>query len=321
MAITKGDGSVMDLADMLGIKINALPWDGADRLPYVLAEAYDFRKATLDGISCVFAEPQGEMPPIQALLRNIERMREVEQLPIVLKLSGLSAGRRRALIEARIPFVAEGQAYLPFLGVVLNERLYGEPKPREKLMPSAQLVLFSYLYQGSPNIYTNGLDKKLGMSAMQITRAVRQLQRLRLFEVSKEGVKVVISGKANHRALFESAAEYILDPVREIVYMPRGSCEESMPASGLSALSGVSMLAAPAVATYAYYSRTDRLHGESVLIDREKQARVEIWKYPPAILSGSSDTADTLSVIASLRDEHDERVEQAIEQTLEKIWR
>jgi DNA-binding MarR family transcriptional regulator len=311
---------MLNLADTLGVKITANPWDGAERLPYMLAESYVFRRVTLDDTVCVFAEPLGEVPPVQTILRNIERIREVDALPVVLKLNGLSGVRRQALIEARIPFVATEQVYLPFLGVALSERLYAEPKPREKLMPTTQLVLFAYLYQKNDKMYTSGLDKKLGISAMQVTRAVRQLQKLNLAEVSKDGVQVLIQGKATRRALFESAEPYLLDPVREIVYAPRDERTAALPLAGFNALSERSMLSPPTVTTLAHYSRTDKIGGDNALIDREKQVRVEVWKYSPTVLSDTPNAADSLSVITSLKGEKDERVEQAIEAVLRKLW-
>jgi hypothetical protein len=311
---------VLNLADTLGVKITAKPWDGADRLPYMLIENYDFRKVTLDDTACIFAEPLNAVPPVQTILRNIERIREIEALPVVLKLIGLSGERRKALIEARIPFTAIEQVYLPFLGVALSERLYAEPKLREKLMPTTQLVLFAYLYQNSDRMYTSGLNKKFGISAMQVTRAVRQLQKLNLIEVSKEGVQVVMQGKANHRALFESAESYLLDPVREIVYAPSDQRTVSLPLAGLNALSERTMLSPPTVTTLAHYSKTDKISGDNALTDREKQVCVEVWKYSPIVLSDAPNTADPLSVIVSLKDEKDERVTQAIEEVLRNLW-
>jgi hypothetical protein len=311
---------MLNLADTLGVKVTAKPWDGAERLPYMLIERYGFRKVTLDDTICIFAEPLSEVPPVQTILRNIGRIREVEPLPVVLKLNGLSGERRKTLIEARIPFVATEQVYLPFLGVALSERLYAEPKPREKFMPTTQLVLFAYLYQDGDKMYTSGLDKRLGISAMQVTRAVRQLQRLNLIEVFKDGVQVVMQGKANHRVLFESAGPYFLDPVREIVYVPRDERTAGLPLSGLNALSEWSMLSPPAVATLAHYSKTDKISGGNALTDREKQVRVEAWKYSPIVLSDAPNAADPLSVIVSLKDEKDERVQQATEEVLRKLW-
>ena len=80
------------------------------------------------------------------------------------------------------------------------------------------------------------------------------------------------------------------------------------------------MLSPPIVTTLAHYSRTDRIVGANSMIDREKQVRVEIWKYSPIVLSDSKNTADPLSVIVSLRDEKDERVEQAVGEAMRKLW-
>jgi DNA-binding Lrp family transcriptional regulator len=317
--MNRGD-PVLNLADTLGVKITAIPWDGAERLPYMLAESYGFRKVTLDDTHCIFVEPQNETPPVQTILRNIERIREVEALPVVLKLNGLSSERRKALIAARIPFTAAEQVYLPFMGVALSERLYAEPKPREKFMPATQLVLFAYLYQNDGTMYTSGLAKRLGISAMQVTRAVRQLQKLNLIEVFKDGVQIVMQGKTNHRAMFESAGPFLLDPVREIAYVPRDEHMNMLPSAGLNALSEWTMLSPPTVTTRAHYSKTNKINGENALTDRVKQVRIEVWKYSPTILSNTPNTADPLSVVVSLRGEKDERVEQAVEEVLRKLW-
>ena len=309
------------LTNMLGVTVTSEPWNGAESVPYILIETYNLHNVTLDGTACLFAEPRGETPTIKTIVKNFERLHTAVGIPVVLKMNGLSGERRKALIEARIPFVATEQIYLPFMGVILKERLYDEPKTREKLMPSAQLLLFAYLYQDNSKMHTSPMADKLGISAMQITRAVRQLHKLNMFDVFKEGVQVVISGKANHRALFEWAAHYMLDPVREILYAPQNERTNSLPYSGLNVLSELSMLSAPQLDTRAFYSKTDRINGENSLTDREKQVRIEVWKYPPALLSVRKNTADPLSVIVSLREEqNDERVDQAIEEVLKKMW-
>ena len=313
---------MLEIFETLGIKISSEPWSGAEGIPYFLYEIYDFRKVDLDGTLCVFALPRGEIPAVQAITKHFTNISAAASIPVVLKLNGLSEERRKALIAYRIPFVAIGQTYLPFLGIVLRDRLYDEPKSREKLMPSAQLLLFAYLYQESETMYTSLMPEKIGVSAMQITRAVRQLQRLNLFEVSKEGVHIVVKGKANHRALFEEAYRYIIDPVRRIVYLSRNDkTVVNLPFSGISAMSELTMLAASDVPTYAYFSKTDGLLGESGLSDRRNQVRVEIWKYAPNLLSKHGTSADPLSVIASLKEEReDARVEQAVEDILKKMW-
>jgi hypothetical protein len=312
---------MLDLSAALGVKVVSLPWQGADSLPYILSETYHLQKAALDNVPCLFAEPVDEIPTVQAMAKHFSRIYAAANVPVVLKINGMSGERRKALIESRIPFLTADQAYLPFMGIVLREQLYSEAKAKEKLMPSAQLLLFAYLYQENDKMYTSPMAAKLGISAMQVTRAVRQLQRLNLIEASKEGVQVVISGKAEHLALFEKASAYFIDPVQEIQYESNDALPEGLPCSGLTALAELSMLSAPAVATRAFYSRTDKLHGENALTDRDKQSRIEIWKYSPIVLSKQTGVADPLSVIVSLRDERDERVEQAAQEILTKMWR
>jgi DNA-binding MarR family transcriptional regulator len=310
-----------NLNEILGVSVRAEPWDKTKKLPFFLNEQYSLQKVTLDGMPCLFANVNGEIPTVQSVRRHIERLRESEPLPVVIVLNTLSAGRRKALIRERIPFVADGQIYLPFMGVALSEKLYAEAKTREKLMPSSQLLLFSFLYQSGETLYPGPMAEKFGLSAMQITRAVRQLRRLNLFDVSKDGVHVVLCGKGSKRELFGNADQYLISPVREIIFAARSDKTAKLPYAGISALSKMSMLADDTVSTHAYFSRTDKLFGENALTDRNNQVRVEIWKYAPTLLSERKAVADPLSVIASLRDESDPRVEQAIENVLETLWR
>ena len=312
---------MLELADLLGVKVTSDPWDGAGSVPFFLSETYDFRKVDMGGTSCIFAEPRGQPPAIQSIAKHFSIVYSAASLPVVLKATGLSSERKRNLIDARVPFVATGQVFLPFMGVVLQKRLYQEPKSREKLMPSAQMLLFAYLYQDNCKMFTGPMAEKICVSPMQITRATRQLQRLNLFEVSKEGVQIVIRGKLNHRALFEGASQYLLDPVREILYVLRDDIADRLPYAGISAISETTMLAAPNLPTYAYFSRTDRIHGDSVLSDYEKQVRIEVWKYSPEMFSKTNGVSDILSVIVSLKEERDDvRVKQAIDDILNKLW-
>jgi len=310
------------LANTLGVRVAAEPWDGVNSLPYYFDETYDFRKVVFNGeITCLFAKARGEVSTVNAVTKHFITLHSASNMPIVLNLYNLSNERRKAFIEARIPFVTDNQIYLPFLGVLLQNELYAEPKEREKLMPSAQMLLFAYLYSNGNELYTSTMPEKIGVSAMQVTRAVRQLKRLNLFDVFKEGVQVVIKGRLNHRALYEAAESYLIDPVRDVLYIPRDEQSSRLPLAGISALSESSMLAEPNLRTVAFYSKSKKLHGENRLIDSEKQVRVELWKYDPLMLSVQKNIADPLSVIVSLKNEHpNERVEQAINGVLKNLW-
>jgi hypothetical protein len=167
------------VTDALGVEIKLEPWLGIGKMPYYLVDRYEFNKATLDGVPCLFMKPKGELDTLSAIKKHIAKVHETELLPVVLDIDGMTALRRKSLISARIPFVASFcHIYLPFMGIVLSEGYTTEQAPREVLMPSSQLLLLHYLYQNEPEIQAGDTAGVFGISAMQISRAIRQLTAL-----------------------------------------------------------------------------------------------------------------------------------------------
>jgi DNA-binding transcriptional MocR family regulator len=155
-----------------------------------------------------------------------------------------------------------------------------------------------------------------GISTMQISRAVKQLTALGLIYSRKEGVRIIISGTEPHRALFDKAKPYLLNPVRKKIYIERGKLPRSLPLSGYSALSELTMLNNPETETFAFYGKAGELTGTDTLIDNKSQAEVEIWKYEPVLLSKHQGIADAFSIAASLLSADDERVEQSLDELI-----
>lgn len=88
--------------------------------------------------------------------------------------------------------------------------------------------------------------------------------------------------------------------------------------AGLSALSEMSMLNPPTVETWGMVG--GKIKGSAQkLIDSEKQSALQLWRYDPRRISQTGGV-DVLSLAASLADDMDERVEQCIEEILEKVW-
>lgn len=55
------------------------------------------------------------------------------------------------------------------------------------------------------------------------------------------------------------------------------------------------------------------------LIDPEQQIRVELWEYAPRQFANDGVVGD-LSLALSFNDNADERIEEAIEELLERVW-
>lgn len=50
-----------------------------------------------------------------------------------------------------------------------------------------------------------------------------------------------------------------------------------------------------------------------------KSGKIEIWKYSPFILA-KDNIVDPLSLIMTLKNENDERIQEAVESLLKKVW-
>jgi DNA-binding transcriptional ArsR family regulator len=309
------------VADALGIEVNIESWGNIAGLPYYLIDRYDFKKADLDGVSCLFMKPKGEPETLTAIKKHITNVRKIEQLPVVLELDGMTARRRKSLIEARIPFIAPGcQIYLPFLGVVLSERYNTVTPPSIMLMPSAQLLLFYYLYQDKAELYAGETADVFGVSAMQVSRAIKQLTTLGLMSARKDGVRTVIYYNERRCDLFERSKPHLVDPVRKRIFIEKKDLPDGLPLSGYSALSELTMLGGSALKTFAFFGKAGELTGTDTLVDNFAQAEVELWRYDPALLSKNPGVVDTLSLVTSIDPGDDERVEQAIDELLETVW-
>lgn len=56
------------------------------------------------------------------------------------------------------------------------------------------------------------------------------------------------------------------------------------------------------------------------LYDSELQIELQLWRYDPRKLTHNN-IVDVLSLVLSLEEDSDERVEQSVEETLEYLWR
>ena len=310
------------VSDTLGVKLIKKTWDNENKLPYYLTNNYEFMKVYFDGEPCILMKPKGELATLTALKKHITRVRDVELLPVALDLEEMTTRRRKSLINAKIPFAAPPcHIYLPFLGIVLFDRYTSLHRPTETLMPSSQLLLFHYLYQAKHELHTGETAGLFGISAMQVSRAVKQLSALGLVFDSKDGVRIIISSKERKRDMFEKAKPYLLNPVRKRLYIDEKELSTELPLAGYSALSELTMLGQPSTKIYAFYGKAGELNGTKTLIDNNEQAEIEIWCYNPTVLSRHPGVVDTLSLATSLLSDEDPRVEQSIDEMLSEVWR
>ncbi len=308
------------LTSIFGFSVKYEAWNYQDSLPVYIAGSYDFCTAYIGDKRCIMLVPTEELATLPALKKQIAKIQQIDNVPVVLKLVTVSKYRRKSLIENNIPFVTEKQVFLPFIGTLLAD----EKEPQKltgKFVFSTQQLFLLYLYGKKKRLYLSEAGKELPFTAMTLTRAVKQLEATDLFLVAKNGVNKFIEAKYSRYELFKRAKEYLSTPVRRAGYIDKMQVTEDMVFAGETALSEKTMLNPSRVITYAISEKDyDKTLLNEELVDPYKQIRLELWAYDPKQFS-EDNSADDISVILSFGNTDDERIEEAIDELQERRLR
>ena len=293
-----------------------------EHLPNFIATRYRLQRVSMNGQGVIFLYPKTELEQVEVLKKQIARIQRNENLPVVLVLNELSFRQKEYLIREKIPFIVEGrQIYLPFMALYLQERCNAEKKPREEMLPSAQMLLLHFIYGGAQELSTSQAAKDLELTPTSISRASRQLEEMGLLHIRKVGVQRIMQSEDSPKTLFQKAGDMLLNPIKRTVYIPKELVGTELLESGYSALAEYSMLNTPNVRCYAAerISQWKDVMTNS-LQNSQVQVAVEMWRYNPRKLS-TRNAVDELSLALALREDADERVEEAVEEMLNELWR
>ena len=104
-------------------------------------------------------------------------MKKVADCPVILVLEQITARQKEYLLREKIAFIVDGkQIYLPFMAAYLQERCDAEKSDREEILPSAQMLLLYYIYEGAKELSTSQAAKDLDLTPTSISRASKQLE-------------------------------------------------------------------------------------------------------------------------------------------------
>ena len=291
-------------------------------LPNFIVTRYRLQMASMNGKKVIFLYPKTELEQIVVLKKHIARIQKNENMPIVLVLKEITSRQKEYLIRERIPFIVEErQIYLPFMALYLQQRCNAERKPREEILPSAQMLLLHFIYGGAKEMSTSRAAKDLKLTPTSISRASKQLEEMGMLHIKKVGVQRILQSEDSPKMLFKKAGDILQNPVKRTIYIPKELVKTELLESGYSALAEYSMLNKPNIKCYA----TERISQwkdvmTNSLQDSQVQVAVEMWRYNPQKLS-TRNTVDELSLALSLRKDVDERVEAAVEEMLNELWR
>jgi hypothetical protein len=314
------------LHDALGVSVKTTPWSGAGQLPPVLRERYRFAKAQLLGLRALLvidANPEEQTPA--TVRKHMDMIQSKQHVDLIYVRARVTAYNRKRLIEQKVPFIVPGnQMYLPMLAIDLREHFRRIREEAPTFSPSTQVVvLHAMLRDAGQVLIPSEMAPLLGYSAMTMTRAFDELETAKLAEVTVRGRERCLRFIGDRREIWEKAQPFLRNPVSKRLFIRRINGAEGATHAGLTALAHYSMLAPPAYTTYAL-SREEwkTLRQQHKIIEVPVQdpdvSEIEVWWYSPARFAEHG-MVDQLSLYLSLKADHDERTETALEEMMEKI--
>ncbi|MDO4283938.1 MAG: hypothetical protein Q4C60_01255 [Eubacteriales bacterium] len=262
---------------------------------------------------------------VAALKKHLEKYEESFSCHVAFAFDAITQQQYTALLKAQIPFVALPlQIYLPFLGIMLRDSFIKTKKVQtEAMMPATQQLFLYMLYRESGNPVSKTVAAEaLGLTKTSITRASDQLRAMKLITEERAGTALYMNRTASGREYYEMAKPYLINPVKRKMMIR----EQELPAgcllAGETALSQSTMLNPPRIVTKAIYKgnpAVKMLHPTDERWDQEPVINLELWKYDPKRFSRDKNMVDPISLICSLADIDDERVEMCMEERLEKM--
>lgn len=306
------------------VSIKALEY--TNKFPVFLRSHYNLYEAGILGIAYIIMEGIDDMPGIDILKKHIVQIEKITNQKTILMYKEVSRYRRKTLIQNKVSFVIEdGQMYLPFLGLDLKKAPEYVENRIDCFTTSAQLVYLYFLYHKNIEINVTTTAKKLNLTNMTASRALNDLHRMKL-------ITYKIAGKTGRSKQYKRIPDpdyffkgknYLKSPIKQILFVKKKP--DNTLIAGLDALGNLSMINPPnhtvVALDKANYDKQKIIHIENK--DKIKDmnlVEIQIWDYNPKFFT-TNKYVDLVSLYASLKDEKDERIEQALEEILkEESW-
>ena len=295
-------------------------------LPLLLQNRYQMVESkVLDETVLLVLSKENEKISPATLRKNFIQIEDRTGLYPVYLNSETNSYVRKELIRNKISFIIPGnQMYLPRLGVSLREHFKRNLVTERKNMSTvAQLVLLYHFHHPEVvELSPSFLAGELSYTNMSLTRAFKELEAIKLGDIEKRGRKTHIHFRFKGKEFWDAALPFMISPVKRTISLGHEYEKyDGMTTSGYSALSQNTMINPPLHSVKAMSLTEFNTRGKSVgweILPDEVSEKMELqlWRYNPALFT-DSDQVDPLSLVLSLRDDPDERIEAALEGLLE----
>lgn len=312
------------LTEIFGVCVKIENWNGKNKLPLYLRNKRDYFLLSIGEVQSILMKNSSDNFNVSIFEKEMQEIEKLSGMSVILWLEAVSTYQRNALTKNRISFIVpNSQIYVPELGICLKEFCAGKREKVEKLSATTQFLLLYFIYQKQHEEKSQSeLAKYLNMSAMNVSRAVQDLQELDLLEVRKEGTSKMVRSVAIGKELYQLSNKYMQSPIQKKIYVSLKYFNMNLPYAGETALAKQSMLNFPRCTVFAMYKKfakdipKEHFVEPKFMLDFD-YVEIELWKYNPEIFV-TNEMVDIVSLVQSLKDVDDERVEMQIEDIMER---
>jgi hypothetical protein len=317
--------------EVLGATVQKFrPWARESELPYFLRDAFHFHELDLLGHPVLLAIDRKPDKPLLGEIRiQLNKVRTLAGQPVIYVTGVLASYERRRLIEQKVPFIVAGnQLYLPDLGIDLREYFRRRsPTGDATLSPSTQAMLITALLrrpwhaEWQPSVVAT----ELGYTPMTLSRVIKELTGADIAVPYAVGRSRWLRMERPPQQIWEQARPLLRSPVKRTVWVHHAEPfvgGQPKLLAGLSALASHSMLAAPQWPIYALSPDQWKAASQAGIAELPEPTpgacEWQLWAYSPTLLPGTN-SVDPLSLILSLQDNPDERIQLALDELKEQL--
>lgn len=303
--------------------VSIKPWEEKNMLPVFIRNTYGFYLMTILNTQCLLTETMDEAPGVDVIKKHIKRIEGLTKLNVVLYYKDITRYRRKSLIKNQIPFIIEnGQVFLPFAVLDIKNTSHYTANTSITFSPATQKAYLYFLYNKDLKVNTTEFAKKIEVAVMTSSRVLNDLYDAKLlsYEIGGKTGRSKEYQRISDPEYFIKGRDLIRSSIKEIIYVR--DIPTNTLVAGMEALSKLSMINPPGYPVRAIgYEQFEEIENETEIVENkdiikdERLVELQIWEYDPRLYSNKKHV-DVMSLYASLKEEKDERVEQALEDVL-----
>ncbi len=291
--------------------------------PLIISSGYDFYRARVMGYESVLAiAVEGRTYTPRMVQRQLSRIGNEFALPVVFVTRQLHPHDKERYLAIGQPLIVPGKfAYLPFAGMKQDDTRKDFVLTRETLSPLAQLIVLAFLEKRlQAPVIIKDVVELLEVTPPAVQNAFKEIVSFGLADrrrrSGEKNLELVF--RMEGRNLWNQAQSVLVSPVKRTVgLLAVPKIENDCVLAGVDALSEISRLNVQDPTEFACSLKGFANRGLQVVSTIGAPFKMQLWSYAPNRLGDNS--IDVLSLILSLRNETDDRVQIEIDHILEEF--